>query len=150
MITGVYKPTRAPSASTARTSRASRRTITARGIARTFQNIRLFPQMTALENVLVGMHSRCKARASGVLRRRPVARGGKQRERAPSCSAYFGLRPPRTCAQPPYGNQRRLEMARALATEPKLLLLDEPAAGMNPQETADFTDFVRSSATSAG
>jgi len=122
--------------------------ITALGVGRTFQNIRLFHTMTALENVLVGMHCRL---ASGMFRsvlRTPLQRREEQRarERARELLAYCGVpkRAERQFARNlAYGDQRRLEVARALATEPKLLLLDEPTAGMNPQETQAFTEFVR-------
>jgi len=117
-----------------------------RGIARTFQNIRLFQNMTSLENVLVGMHSRLKG---GIIRSILHTPGVKReereaRQRARELLKFVGLerRDDATANSLPYGDQRRLEVARALATEPKLLLLDEPTAGMNPQETADFTQFV--------
>jgi branched-chain amino acid transport system ATP-binding protein len=120
--------------------------ITELGMGRTFQNIRLFQHMTALENTLVGMHSRLKG---GILRsifgtpglRREERRA---RERARELLRFCGLRgrDHEMARNLPYGDQRRLEVARALATEPALLLLDEPTAGMNPQETADFTAFV--------
>jgi branched-chain amino acid transport system ATP-binding protein len=122
--------------------------ITALGVGRTFQNIRLFGTMTALENVLVGMHCRLR---SGVWRsvvRTPLQRReeAKARARARELLAYCGLsaRVEREYSRNlAYGDQRRLEVARALATDPKLLLLDEPTAGMNPQETHAFIDFVR-------
>jgi branched-chain amino acid transport system ATP-binding protein len=103
--------------------------ITKLGVGRTFQNIRLFPQMTAIENVLVGMHSRLKREA---------------RVKARELLEFAGLRrvDEELAESLAYGDQRRLEVARALATEPKLLLLDEPTAGMNPQETVTFMDFV--------
>jgi branched-chain amino acid transport system ATP-binding protein len=117
------------------------------GIGRTFQNIRLFAQMTAIENVLVGMHCRLKGGiVSSVVRTPRVRREEREaRERARELLAYCGLprRHEEYAGTLPYGDQRRLEVARALATGPKLLLLDEPTAGMNPQETAAFTDFVR-------
>jgi branched-chain amino acid transport system ATP-binding protein len=120
--------------------------ITELGIGRTFQNIRLFQQMTALENVLVGMHSRLHG---GIVRSVLRTPGLKREERGAADRArellrFSGLRGRDTAAARnlSYGDQRRLEVARALATEPKLLLLDEPTAGMNPQETAAFTDFV--------
>jgi branched-chain amino acid transport system ATP-binding protein len=120
--------------------------ITALGIGRTFQNIRLFSEMSALENVLVGMHARLSAGiVRSVLRTRGVRREeARARERARELLAIVGL--PRRdhvrAASLSYGDQRRLEVARALATEPKLVLLDEPTAGMNPQETAGFMRFV--------
>jgi branched-chain amino acid transport system ATP-binding protein len=147
MLTGVYKPTAGQIVfdGTDVTGKPPH-AITERGIGRTFQNIRLFKQMTALENVLVGMH----ARLSGGIVRSVLRTPGLRREeraaaeRARELLAFSGLRG-RTGAiarNLSYGDQRRLEVARALATEPKLLLLDEPTAGMNPQETAAFTAFV--------
>jgi len=116
------------------------------GMGRTFQNIRLFQNMTSLENVLVGMHSRLKG---GIVRSILHTPGVKREEREATEKArellkFVGLerRDDATANSLPYGDQRRLEVARALATEPKLLLLDEPTAGMNPQESADFTGFV--------
>jgi branched-chain amino acid transport system ATP-binding protein len=120
--------------------------ITERGVGRTFQNIRLFQHMTALENVLVGMHSRLKGGILGSIVGRPRVRREEReaRERARELLRFSGLRGPETqlARNLSYGDQRRLEVARALATEPSLLLLDEPTAGMNPQETSAFTDFV--------
>jgi branched-chain amino acid transport system ATP-binding protein len=120
--------------------------VTKRGIARTFQNIRLFNNMTALENVLVGMHTRLKAGPIGAILRPPwVVREERQaRERGRELLNLVGLRARQdeTARNLPYGDQRRLEIARALATEPKLLLLDEPTAGMNPQETAQMTGLI--------
>jgi branched-chain amino acid transport system ATP-binding protein len=117
------------------------------GIGRTFQNIRLFAQMTALENVLVGMHCRTKGGIFGsIVGTRRVRREEREsREKAVELLRYCGLprRHEEYAGTLPYGDQRRLEVARALATDPKLILLDEPTAGMNPQETATFTDFVR-------
>jgi branched-chain amino acid transport system ATP-binding protein len=121
--------------------------ITQRGIGRTFQNIRLFQQMSALENVLVGMHSRLKGGILASIVRTPRLRReeAKARETARELLAYCGLagRAEAYARSLPYGDQRRLEVARALGTQPKLLLLDEPTAGMNPQETANFIGFVR-------
>jgi branched-chain amino acid transport system ATP-binding protein len=120
--------------------------ITKLGVGRTFQNIRLFPQMTAIENVLVGMHSRLKGGILGAIFGTPgVRREEKEaRDRARELLRYSGLKnvDDQLAESLAYGDQRRLEVARALATEPKLLLLDEPTAGMNPQETATFTGFV--------
>jgi branched-chain amino acid transport system ATP-binding protein len=120
--------------------------ITERGVGRTFQNIRLFPQMTALENVLVGMHSRLSGGILGSVFGLPRVRREEReaRERARELLRYSGLRgvDEELAESLSYGDQRRLEVARALATEPKLLLLDEPTAGMNPQETVTFMDFV--------
>jgi branched-chain amino acid transport system ATP-binding protein len=122
--------------------------ITELGIGRTFQNIRLFGAMTTIENVLVGMHCRLTSGVFRSLLRTPIQRREEKaaRERARELLAYCGV-PARAEHQYArhlaYGDQRRLEVARALATEPKLLLLDEPTAGMNPQETRAFIDFVR-------
>jgi branched-chain amino acid transport system ATP-binding protein len=120
--------------------------ITKLGVGRTFQNIRLFPQMTALENVLVGMHSRLKGGILGSVLHTPRVRREEReaREKARELLAFAGLRraDDELAESLAYGDQRRLEVARALATEPKLLLLDEPTAGMNPQETVTFMEFV--------
>jgi branched-chain amino acid transport system ATP-binding protein len=122
--------------------------ITALGIGRTFQNIRLFGTMTSLENTLVGMHCRMHSGVFRSIARSPLQRReeAEAREKARALLDYCGL-PKRAeneyARNLAYGDQRRLEVARALATEPKLLLLDEPTAGMNPQETQAFTDFVR-------
>jgi branched-chain amino acid transport system ATP-binding protein len=147
MLTGVYKPTdgRVLFAGEDMTNKPPH-AFTQRGIGRTFQNIRLFQNMTALENVLVGMHVRLKGNLFEALLRTPrVKREEKEaRERARALLEFSGLRRRDDVIGKnlSYGDQRRLEVARALATEPRLLLLDEPTAGMNPQETADFTTFV--------
>jgi len=147
MLTGVYKPT-AGSVVFAGEDMGGKppHTFTQRGIGRTFQNIRLFQNMTALENVLVGMHVRLKTKLLGAILRTPGVRReeAEARRRARELLEYSGLRGRDDVIgrNLPYGDQRRLEVARALATQPKLLLLDEPTAGMNPQETADFTTFV--------
>jgi branched-chain amino acid transport system ATP-binding protein len=120
--------------------------ITKLGVGRTFQNIRLFPQMTALENVLVGMHSRLRGGILGSILGTPRVRKEEReaRERARELLSFSGLRnvDDELAESLAYGDQRRLEVARALATEPKLVLLDEPTAGMNPQETSVFMEFV--------
>jgi ABC-type branched-subunit amino acid transport system ATPase component len=117
------------------------------GIGRTFQNIRLFANMTALENVLVGMHTKLRANAVDALLSTPRARAEEVRaaERARELLALVGLggRDDAVARNLPYGDQRRLEVARALASEPALLLLDEPTAGMNPQETLNMMDLIR-------
>jgi branched-chain amino acid transport system ATP-binding protein len=149
MLTGVYKPTAgqivfAGENVTGKPPHA----ITQRGVGRTFQNIRLFQNMTALENVLVGMHSRLKGGIMGSITRFPGSpvdkEEGSAREKARELLAFCDLkgRERLIAKELSYGDQRRLEVARALATQPKLLLLDEPTAGMNPQETAAFTTFV--------
>jgi branched-chain amino acid transport system ATP-binding protein len=147
MLTGVYKPTSGRIVFdgedvTGRPPHA----ITERGIGRTFQNIRLFQNMTALENVLVGMHCRLKGGILSSIVRTPRNRREENgaREKGQELLQFSGLRNKGDviARNLSYGDQRRLEVARALATEPKLLLLDEPTAGMNPQETADFTSFV--------
>ena len=147
-LTGVYKPTSGSIVfDGTEVSGLPPHAITALGVGRTFQNIRLFSQMTAIENVLVGMHCRLHSGIIGsILRTRKVKREeAESRERARELLVYSGLprRHEDRAGNLPYGDQRRLEVARALATDPKLLLLDEPTAGMNPQETADFTAFVR-------
>jgi branched-chain amino acid transport system ATP-binding protein len=147
MLTGVYRPTAGEIVfdGTDITSKPPH-TITKLGIGRTFQNIRLFPQMTALENVLVGMHCRLKGGILGSIFGTPRVRREERdaHEAARELLRYSGLgRVDDELAENlAYGDQRRLELARALATEPKLLLLDEPTAGMNPQETARFTEFL--------
>jgi branched-chain amino acid transport system ATP-binding protein len=121
--------------------------ITALGMARTFQNIRLFGEMTVLENVMVGRHCRTRAGVLGALLRGPSVRAEETASAAAARDLlrFVGLGDAlcRDARSLPYGDQRRLEIARALATEPRLLLLDEPAAGMNPQETGVLMDLIR-------
>ncbi len=120
--------------------------IAALGIARTFQNSRVFANMTVLENVLVGQHSRLRSGFWAALLRPPAMRAEEEAagERARHLLAVIGLRfAADTLAKNlPYGDQRRLEVARALASDPQLLLLDEPTAGMNPQETATMMALI--------
>jgi branched-chain amino acid transport system ATP-binding protein len=148
MLTGVYKPTggRILFAGEDVTGKPPH-AITQRGIGRTFQNIRLFQNMTALENVLVGRHARMRAGILGSVFHLPAQKREEKESftRAHELLALSGLHDVEDEAAKnlSYGDQRRLEVARALATEPKLLLLDEPTAGMNPQETAEFTAFVQ-------
>jgi len=147
MLTGVYKPTSGRIVFLGEdVTGKPPHAITERGIGRTFQNIRLFQNMTALENVLVGMHSRMKANLfTSILRTPGVRREEREsRQRALDLLEFTGLRRKahEIARNLPYGDQRRLEVARALATQPKLLLLDEPTAGMNPGESAEFTAFL--------
>jgi ABC-type branched-subunit amino acid transport system ATPase component len=120
--------------------------IVARGIARTFQSIRLFQNMTVLDNILVGEHCRLKATVAGGVFRPPSVMAEERRARAKARDllAFVGLagKDEELARSLAYGDQRRLEIARALATEPRLLLLDEPTAGMNPRETETLTEFI--------
>jgi branched-chain amino acid transport system ATP-binding protein len=147
ILTGVYKPTSGGVLFEGTPiSGLPPHKVTALGMARTFQNIRLFHNMTARENVMVAMHSRIK----GGIWRSIIRTPGLKREeegasqRASELLAFSGLKGQdhEFAKNLSYGDQRRLEVARALATEPHLLLLDEPTAGMNPEETANFTSFV--------
>ena len=155
MLTGVYKPTAGRIVLSGEdVTGKPPHAITQRGIGRTFQNIRLFQNMTALENTLVGMHSRLKSGILGSVIRTPKVKREEQgaRKRARELLEFSGLRGRNEefARNLSYGDQRRLEVARALATQPKLILLDEPTAGMNPQETAAFTDFVARLRTEEG
>ncbi len=149
MLTGLYKPTTGTILLGDRDVTRSRPDlITGWGVARTFQNIRLFGAMTALENVMIGAHARMRAGLLGSILRPPWVRREERtvRKRAGELLAYAGLREEafeQLATQLSYGDQRRVEIARALATEPALLLLDEPTAGMNPQESAALTGFMR-------
>jgi branched-chain amino acid transport system ATP-binding protein len=147
MLTGLYKPTAGSVVFDGQDlTDKPPHAITKAGIGRTFQNIRLFPQMTALENVLVGMHSRLRGGILGSILGTPRVRREEReaRDKARELLEFSGLRrvDHELAESLSYGDQRRLEVARALATEPKLLLLDEPTAGMNPQETVTFLNFV--------
>jgi len=122
--------------------------ITALGVARTFQNIRLFANMSAMENILVGEHVRLKSNLLGQLMHSAATMKEEANARAKALDLleFVGLNRADadvTAKNLPYGLQRRLEIARALGTEPKLLLLDEPTAGMNPNETIDLTKFIQ-------
>jgi branched-chain amino acid transport system ATP-binding protein len=149
MLTGLYKPTSGRIMLGERDVTRSRPDkITGLGVARTFQNIRLFGAMTAVENVMIGRHARMRASVFGSILRPPwVNREERQvEERARELLAYVGLSErvfDQIASHLSYGDQRRVEIARALASDPTLLLLDEPTAGMNPQESAALTTFMR-------
>ncbi len=147
-ITGVYRPSSGSvTFDGAPLGRIKRHQITRRGIARTFQNIRLWGEMTALENVVVGTDARHKTSVPGALLRTPRHRREERAaiEKAAALLQFVGIahRGEEKAKNLPYGDQRRLEIARALATEPKLLCLDEPAAGFNPSEKAALIDLIR-------
>jgi branched-chain amino acid transport system ATP-binding protein len=147
MLTGLYRPTSGRIVFDGHdVTRKRPDRITALGVARTFQNIRLFSTMTAVENVMVGRHARMKGGLFGSILTFPVRKEERQvREKAAELLEYVGLAPTSygvMAANLSYGDQRRLEIARALASDPKLLLLDEPTAGMNPRESAGLTEFM--------
>lgn len=145
-LTGLYQPTSGQVRFGGGVLPPKPRKVVRAGMARTFQNIRLFHNMTALENVMVGAFSRTKANAIDAIFRLPRHRR-EEREtqaRAQELLEFVGLGKvaDRLSRNLPYGDQRRLEIARALATEPRLLLLDEPTAGMNPQETRQAEELI--------
>jgi branched-chain amino acid transport system ATP-binding protein len=153
-ITGIYNPTGGDmmlmppdkDRNTYRLNGLKPNHVTEKGLARTFQNIRLFPNMTVLENVMIGCHCRMKAGILGAVFRGPATR----KEEEDVVQKSYGILKKIGLASYvnefaknlPYGAQRRLEIARAMATEPFMLLLDEPAAGMNPQETAELDELI--------
>ena len=149
ILTGLYKPSAGRIFLEDRGITGKRPDIiTSLGVARTFQNIRLFRAMTALENVVVGRHARMNAGVWGSIVRPPGVRREERaaRDRAREILDYVGLAHSQfdqLAANLSYGDQRRVEIARALAADPTLLLLDEPTAGMNPQESDRLTDFMR-------
>jgi branched-chain amino acid transport system ATP-binding protein len=149
MLTGLYKPSAGAIVLGDRNiTRARPDIIMSLGVARTFQNIRLFGTMTSVENVMIGRHPRMRAGMWGAIVRPPWVRREERtvREKARELLAYVGLREgvfDQRATQLSYGDQRRVEIARALASEPKVLLLDEPTAGMNPQESKELTAFMR-------
>ena len=147
-MTGVYKPSKGRVVFDGEPMGSLKRNqITRRGIARTFQNIRLFGEMTALENVVVGTDARHRTSVPGALFRVPRHRQEEKDavERGMALLEFVGVAPraAEKARNLPYGDQRRLEIARALATEPKLLCLDEPAAGFNPSEKSALMDLIR-------
>ncbi len=150
MLTGVYRPTTGTFFLDGEELKGfSQEKINHKGIARTFQNIRLFNNMTVVRNVMVGLHNRsefkCTLLESLLRLPRHFKMEKAMREESKALLRIFGLEEERNAlaCNLPYGKQRKLEIARALATNPKILLLDEPAAGMNPQETEDLAKTIR-------
>jgi branched-chain amino acid transport system ATP-binding protein len=153
-LTGLYKPSTGRVVFDGRDITAKRPDLVTRaGIARTFQNIKLFRTMTSIENVQVGMQTRMRSRVTGMVLHTPFNR---REEKAAYAKArellnFVGLtRHDELAMNLPYGDQRRLEIARALASEPRLLLLDEPTAGMNPQESEELRRLMETLRTERG
>jgi len=147
MLTGVYKPTEGDILFEGKSIAGLKPyDITKRGVARTFQNIRLFKELTVLDNVKIPYHIHAKHSMFASASRLPSHYKGEAEitEKAMECLEVFGLQDKRfeLARNLPYGQQRRLEIARALAAKPRLLLLDEPAAGMNPHETHDLMELI--------
>jgi branched-chain amino acid transport system ATP-binding protein len=148
VVTGVYHPTEGDVRFAGRSIAGEKRyRITKLGIARTFQNIRLFPEMTALENVMVGVDAHARTSVLGALARLPRCRDEENasRDAAMQLLEFMGIadQADNAARNLPYGSQRRLEIARAMATKPRVLLLDEPAAGFNPAEKRDLGNLIR-------
>jgi branched-chain amino acid transport system ATP-binding protein len=145
-MTGLYKPSTGRVVFAGRDITAKRPDLVTRaGIARTFQNIKLFRTMTSIENVQVGMHARLRSRIVGMVLHTPRNRREEKEsyEKARELLRFVGLKRHNELAMNlPYGDQRRLEIARALASDPRLLLLDEPTAGMNPQESEELRKLM--------
>jgi branched-chain amino acid transport system ATP-binding protein len=151
-ITGIYEPTAGdmiahpPGRPSKRLNRLKPNKVTEQGLARTFQNIRLFPKMTVLENVIVARHCRTRSGIFGAVfrdqRTRREERDMVEHSHRMLCTVGLEKYVNELASELPYGAQRRLEIARAMATEPFLLLLDEPAAGMNPKETAELDELI--------
>lgn len=147
LLTGVYSPTKGHICFREREIKNLKPyEITKMGIARTFQNIRLFGEMSVLDNVVIGQHCRTKTGVFGAIFKTPSVRREESivKEKAMDVLKFVGLDDEHAekAKNLPYGKQRRLEMARALATDPELILLDEPAAGMNPQETNELVELI--------
>ncbi len=152
-VTGIYTPTggdvflNPPGKKPIRLNGLKPNKVAEKGMARTFQNIRLFSNMTVLENVMIGRHCRTRSYIAGAIFRTPATRLEEREtvEKSYAILEKVGLADVvnEFAKNLPYGAQRRLEIARALATEPILLLLDEPAAGMNPQETRELDELIK-------
>jgi len=153
-LTGLYRPTTGRVTFAGNDITAKRADlVTQAGIARTFQNIKLFRTMTSTENVQVGMHARLRSRLTGMVLRTPFNRREEKEsyEKARELLKFVGLtRPDELAMNLHYGDQRRLEIARALASDPKLLLLDEPTAGMNAQESEELRRLMETLRTERG